>query len=191
LQERVTLVVRDSLGRSQPLRLEGATQLILIREFLDTPSPPLLEISFREGGNCEAYLGPGWSYQERAHRWCVDDDSFLEIPSFPHKPMNLEMLVWPFTGGRVNCQSLEVFQESFRIASFEVARHSLLKCPLPFPLQTPGVLRFAHPDAASPAEIGISSDPRRLAIAFKKIRIVSSWANRCGGNRRPCGDRND
>jgi hypothetical protein len=34
------------------------------------------------------------------------------------------------------------------------------------------VVRFIHPDAASPASLGVGDDSRALALAFKKVKIV-------------------
>jgi hypothetical protein len=40
------------------------------------------------------------------------------------------------------------------------------------PDAAPMVVRFIHPDAASPASLGVSDDLRLLGLAFKKIKVV-------------------
>src|SRR5271166_5570547 len=75
LHERIRVLVRDNSGRSRALRLEGSTQLQLIREYLSDPVTPLLEIDFRNGGNSDTFLRLGWSNQEKIHRWTEGAES--------------------------------------------------------------------------------------------------------------------
>ena len=97
LHERVRVLVRDAAGGMSWLRLEGSTQLQLIREFMDDPAVPFLEVDFKAGGNSSAFVRDGWSGQEATHRWAVGKESSMEVPApLDDRSYELRLLVWPF-----------------------------------------------------------------------------------------------
>lgn len=177
LYDRVRVLVCDSAGETQALRLEGSTQLGLIRELITDRLPPFLEIDFRAGGNSNAFLIEGWSGQEKIHRWTDGAQSTL---AFPAPPCNcsyvLQLLLWPFiVPGALAEQRLRVLVNETEIADFRVARQSFLSCTVPgamLPGRGDVTVRFLHPDATSPASLGVRDDFRSLGLAFKMIKVV-------------------
>jgi hypothetical protein len=130
LYERVRVLVRDSAGEIQALRLEGSTQLELIRELITDRVPPFLEIDFREGGNSGAFAIEGWSGQEKVHRWTDGTRSTLVFTSPPRDcSYLLQLLLWPFiVSGTLAEQRLRVLVNETEIAHFGVTRQSFLSC---------------------------------------------------------------
>jgi hypothetical protein len=178
LYERVTVLVRDAGGNTQALRLEGSTQLELIREHMANPVRPLLEIDFREGGNSDDFVMEGWSGQEKIHRWTVGMQSALTLRSPPRArdgTYALQLLLWPFVVlGMLTEQRLQVLINDTPIANFSITRQSLLRCAVPSALVSDAphmIVRFLHQDAMSPASLGVSDDSRLLALAFKRVRL--------------------
>jgi hypothetical protein len=177
LFDRVRVLVCDSAGETQILRLEGSTQLELIRELITDRVPPFLEIDFREGGNSSPFVIEGWSGQEKVHRWTDGTQSALAFATPPGDcSYVLQLLLWPFTvPGALAEQRLRVLVNETEIAQFSVARQSFLNCTVPAGLLSHTgsmTVRFLHPDAASPASLGVSDDLRPLGLAFKKIKVV-------------------
>lgn len=178
LHERVHVVVYTSTGDTQRLQLEGSTQLELIREQFTDPVIPFLEIDFREGGNSSEFAIEGWSGQEKTHRWTEGSQSALAFSSPPHdRGHSLQLLLWPFiVPGRLAEQRLRVLVDETEIARLGVNQQSFLRFAMPLrpsPELTRVIVRFMHPDAASPASLGVSEDPRLLAFAFKKAKVVA------------------
>jgi hypothetical protein len=179
LYERVAIFVRDATGNAQVLRLEGSTQLELIRDLITDPVIPFLEIDFREGGNSSMFVMEGWSGQEKVHRWTEGTQSALAFTSPPHdRHYALQLLLWPYiVPGRLTEQRLRILVNETEVARFNVPRQSFLRCAVPPCLLAETetarmVVRFIHPDAASPASLGVGDDSRTLALAFKKVKIV-------------------
>jgi len=177
LHERIRVLVRDNSGRSRALRLEGSTQLQLIREYLSDPVTPLLEIDFRNGGNSDTFLRLGWSNQEKIHRWTEGAESAIVFQMSPiDHYCDLELLLWPFTvPGKLTEQRLEVLVNKTQLGRFSVTHKSFLRCRVPPSLlncQPCVVIDFFHPDATSPARLNVSDDPRQLALAFRKLKIL-------------------
>jgi hypothetical protein len=177
LYEKVRVLVRAAGGDTQALRLEGSTQLQLIRELITDPATPFLDIDFREGGNSSMFVMEGWSGQEKIHRWTEGTQSALAFTSPPHDHgYALQLLLWPFiVPGKLPEQRLRVLINETEIARFNVTHQSFLRCAVPTRLLPDAkcmIVRFVHPDAASPASLGIGNDSRPLALAFKKVKIV-------------------
>jgi len=177
LYERVRVLVRDRVGRSQALRLEGSTQLQLIQEYFSDPVEPLVDIDFRKGGNSEAFLGTGWSFPETTHRWTLGVQSGVALRMPPtDRDCYLTILAWPFTVlGMITQQRLEVMVNQFEVGRFNVAHQSFLRCPVPSGLlkgQQLVEIGFRHPDAASPVQMKVGDDPRQLALAFKRLKLL-------------------
>jgi hypothetical protein len=177
LHERVQVVASDQDGNSRMLKLEGSTQLQLIQEHLPGSSAPLLEIDFRKGGNSERFVTSGWSGQEKTHRWSEGAESTLAITglSLPES-YDIVILLWPFTvPGQLAEQRLEILGNGTPLKTFGVTHQSFLRCKVPSFVASDDrrlMLRFMHPDAARPIDLGISGDTRRLALAFKKLKIL-------------------
>ena len=182
LYERVIVFVRDAHGGTQQLRLEGSTQIGLIRELLPGSPTAFFEVDFRDGGNSADHVLDGWSGQEPIHRWTDGDQSTLSVPSPPTAgDYELELHLWPFiVTNRIPEQRLQIIVGRDEVGCFSVTQQSYFRCRIPTvfdgnPVQL--IIRFLHPDAARPADFGASGDGRRLALAFKKVRIVQSVFN--------------
>jgi hypothetical protein len=181
LYERIHVVVIAATGDMQRLRLEGSTQLELIREQFTDPAIPFLEIDFREGGNSSEFAIEGWSAQENTHRWTEGRQSILAFNAPPcDRGHTLQLLLWPFVVPELLVeQGLRILVDETEIAHLGVKQQSFLRFALP-PRAASELarmtVRFVHPDAASPASLGVSEDPRLLAFAFKKAKIVADVA---------------
>jgi hypothetical protein len=133
-------------------------------------------IEFRIDGNCDQYVGSGWSGPEEAHRWAVGTESELHLPAFPAGDYLL--LIW--LGAYVDKtlvphQRLRIQLNDEPIAELELASEAKLGLEIPRGIlsETQGnLVRFIHPDAASPSQTADDpedADDRELAIALMKL----------------------
>jgi hypothetical protein len=178
LDEAVNVTVSDKYGGYKPLRIEGSTQLDLIREYVDGAIPPYLTIDFGEDGNCREFMLDGWSGPEQGHTWTTGPRSVLAFTP-PDDPRDylMELLLWPFiVEHRHPEQKLEIWLNDSELDVYVVSRQSYLSCRMPASLlsrQARAVVRFEHPNAARPCDFGLSEDHRDLGLAFKKLKIVA------------------
>jgi hypothetical protein len=178
LYETVHVTVSNKYGDYKPLRIEGSTQLDLIREFIDGATPPYLTIDFSEHGNGREFMLDGWSGPEISHTWTIGPRSAVAFtPPGDRRDYTMEVLLWPFTvEHRHPDQKLEIWLNDRELGVYVVNRQSYLTCQIPAPLlscQAPAVLRFEHPNAARPCDFGLGDDHRNLGFAFKKLKIVA------------------
>jgi hypothetical protein len=178
LYETVHVTVSDKYGGYKPLRIEGSTQLDLIREYVDGAIPPYLTIDFSEDGNGREFVLDGWSGPEKGHTWTIGRRSTVAFtPPDDRRDYTVELLLWPFIVERRHPeQKLEIWLNDSELGVYVVSRHSYLTCQMPASLlsrRAPAVLRFEHPDAARPCDFGLSDDRRDLGLAFKKLKIVA------------------
>ena len=176
LHERIRVVVSDVEGITHVLRIEGSTQLQLINEHMSELEAPFLEIDFREGGNSNAFLKSGWSYQEKIHRWTDGGESSIACGVVPcARDCDLTILLWPFTPcEQLKEQELEVLVNQVSVGRFSISQQSFLRCRVPSSLlfvDECSVIRFLHPNATSAAILKVGNDPRPLAFAFKKLKL--------------------
>jgi len=131
---------------------------------------------FNQGGDARRIQVSGWSGAELEHTWAEGKHSVVSIPeieaphgffieidwqpfaSFPYRPDQGVSIT-------VNDQKIGLY----RLAEREV---SAFYCP-PMPgLDKGAVIGFEHPDACKVADYVDTTDPRELAIAFRRLRIL-------------------
>jgi hypothetical protein len=175
LSERVRVVARGADGVETALLIEGSTQLLLIKEYRDDGVAPAVVIDFSASGNSEDFIVEGWAVQGPDHRWAEGTQSTLRFTSPPRdRDYTLEMLLWPLTlTGRHSEQRLQIMIGQTEVGYCSVTHQAFLEFELPGSALSDEhtIMRFLHPDAISPLELGISADPRQLALAFKKIKL--------------------
>jgi hypothetical protein len=175
VKERVRVVARGADGIGKALPIEGSTQLLLIKEFLGGKTAPSVDIDFSKNGNSDDFIEEGWAVQGIDHRWVEGSHSALGFDSPPTgSDYVLEMVLWPLTlPQRHPAQRLQIFVGETEVGHCTVTHQCFLEFALPRSVLCVGrsSIRFIHPDAISPARLGISADPRDLALAFKRIRI--------------------
>lgn len=179
VNEYVVVTAVNDAGDSGVLRLDGATQLELIRDHMGIPAVTILDLDFTRGGNSAGYLGSGWSGAEAHFTWTLDDESWLSFDS-PRDPGSYALR---FTTGahirppHVFRQDMSIFlndhvigtiarTESF--AQFEEFRFSSDV----FAGMPRSSLRLYHPGAIRPCDFSDSKDSRRNGFSVKRIWLV-------------------
>lgn len=149
--------------------------------------PQTSRIDFGKAGNGTPCLIEGWSDPEDWGVWSVARSSriMMHIPERASadsgKPIVITLRFQSFDGSsqRPVVQRLSVRSHG-KVLYSGVLEHldgnshelSLLLDPAMFERKDEIVLDLLHPDAASPAELGMSSDGRTLAIGFKSADLI-------------------
>lgn len=177
--ESIAVTARDSAGNRGRLRLGGAAQLELIRDYLGAPVNVILDLDFTSGGNARPYLGAGWRNAEADFTWTENDDSFISLDAAGEPGTYvLRSTVAAFVRQPVlPFQVLEVFAGTWPIDSQLYREQHMKFSECKFPREAFGdaprvTLRFHHPNAARPSEVAGSQDTRRLAFRFKRVTLV-------------------
>ncbi len=140
-----------------------------------------IDLDFGLAGNARGYLGDGWSGPEPAHVWSVGERSLLHLPPLKRPGrycLEIEgsgIVARPF----VQAQRLSVRVNGVLAAELSVANHVTLAIPVPAAAIEPSrplTIEFLHPCHLVPAEHGISNDPRALAVAFARLRLIRAYA---------------
>ncbi|BAE49879.1 hypothetical protein [Paramagnetospirillum magneticum] len=136
-------------------------------------------IDFRDVGNAKPYMTEGWSDPERDLTWAIGPQSSLVLghatvpacdvvmeisasahalpPKLAQPPLTVEVngkVVGDGTG----------FDAQAAKQSFTIDRMLWLS-------EQPARIRFNHPYAKSPKDLGTSQDPRPLAFAFRSLSV--------------------
>jgi hypothetical protein len=179
VREDVFLMARDSDGNTGRLRLDGAAQIELVREYLGVPASVILDVDFSRGGNSRPYLGAGWSGAEADFTWTEGDDSFVNFNA-PTEPGTyvLRMTAGAFvTKPALSAQEMAVFVNTTHVGHIVSTEYhpQFQECKFQHEAFAGGprtTLRLHHADAARPCDIGSNPDSRRLAFSFKRLTLV-------------------
>lgn len=125
------------------------------------------------------YLGSGWSSLEEWGVWSEGNQAVLFLPTEPETAKSIRLLVQPFLGDCVAEQKVQVllngqFVEMLVLNSLmpmeiDIAIPSVLQSSI---AKTGGlVLEFHFANATSPATLGLSDDPRPLALALRSFNV--------------------
>lgn len=133
-------------------------------------------IAFAEGGNSEGFVKDGFGKAERVGRWAVGQASVLEIPGLnANGSARMRMRFGPYLAPpTVTTQQLKVIVQERVVYENEFYDTADLTIDLPEnSIGADGTLniRLAHPNAVSPAALGVSDDVRPLAFSFWDISI--------------------
>ena len=131
---------------------------------------------FGADGNAREIQVSGWSVTEQHHTWCVGKRSTLAIDKVvaPHG-FFLEIdwqpfIAYPYRPDQtVSITVLDHRMTPYRLTERETAA---FYCPPPSGTDPKILITFEHPDAARIAEFIETKDPREVAIAFRRVRIL-------------------
>lgn len=131
---------------------------------------------FGAGGNAKQIQVSGWSVTERHHTWCIGKQSVLAIEdvSAPHG-FFLEIDWYPFVVYPYRPhQSVSITVHSHRISPYRLTESEVAAfyCPPPSSTDTKVLITFEHLDTARIAEFRETTDPRQVAIGFRRVRIL-------------------
>ena len=134
-------------------------------------------IDFRTGGNAYLYEAEGWGAREEGGSWAVNGKSLLtlDIPKQPTTDLLITLRARAFLPPQH-----ATFEETIRVNGEAVARWSIkeprlekrVRVPLSL-LHSPHLqIEFLDSDPKSPAELGLSTDTRRLGLAVEALKVV-------------------
>jgi hypothetical protein len=122
----------------------------------------------------DPYLWYGWSKPEPGIRWSNSGRAALVFSLLQPQPATLRIELQPFmVPGKIDLQRIEVSLNGQQLATLRVTEpgHRIYSIGLPV-LQADNVLTLRFPDSESPAAMGLSEDPRLLAINTSWIEIL-------------------
>ena len=137
--------------------------------------------SFALGGNSDQIQLHGWSVTEPEHTWCVGKTSALAIPNIaaPHGYF-LELDWQPFVHYPYRPhQSVCITVNDYRLYPYRLAQRETTAffCPPPKQTDRRVLITFEHMEAARIADHMATKDPRQVAIAFRRVRILPLLEN--------------
>ena len=162
------LLALAACGRSEP-------------DTAQAPTPPALpfgtKISFGEGGNSEAYRGPGWSKTEAKFTWTEGTSARLQLPIAPtNDPVSLKMTIAALIKApELPFQPVEVYANDQKIADWQVGDTAEFVAAIPPAISKVGGvlnLEFKMPKATSPKTLGQSADTRVLGICCLNLELA-------------------
>jgi hypothetical protein len=176
LRDRLKIVAVDRVGGESALTMLGAAQMEFLRAAHGPTTEQDLLITFTQDGNSLSYVQDGWSGPERNHTWTEGTHSTIRLPfAYPGARYRLELFLWPFVvRDKLEGQTLSVSISGMLIGKFYPSQgQQLLEMEIPEELtqSAEAIIRFDHPDAARPSELGDGNDGRMLALAFRRLRL--------------------
>lgn len=129
-------------------------------------------VFFRSGEPWQHLLRSGWSHAESTYTWSEDRQAFLELEAPPeHRDVLLRFACMPFLHGDLKRQRVRISHRGRLAASFSVAAvgETMVMILAPPSGREPLQLVWEFPDAASPSDLGMNGDHRKLAIALASL----------------------
>jgi len=131
-------------------------------------------IAFGLGGNARNWKKRGWSVIEKKFTWTVGKNATLEIPfeRLPKGNLILSANVIPYlAAGKIAMQEVNIYINDVRVGSWAVRSQGKYKMPVPRShLSEDSVsVRFEIPTCASPLDFMLSTEDRKLGVAFQTI----------------------
>jgi hypothetical protein len=131
--------------------------------------------SFTAGGGGEPFLGEGWSPAGGMMTWSIAPVATMKIQvETAGAPLRLRMQTHPFTAPpSLPLQRVTAVIGGETQYSWEMGKAAYLVIPVPGRATERGSvdIQFSLPDCRSPAELGLSTDGRKLAIAVYGVRV--------------------
>jgi hypothetical protein len=132
-------------------------------------------VRFGENGNYMSFMPEGFDNGESAeHTW---NDGYVASVRFqvlgPIDNGELQISGVPFIVDGVPCQEMTAYLNGLWIGFSRFREEATLVCPIGHNYLVPGSnrLSFVMPNAVSPHEVGVGSDMRRLAFAFRLVTL--------------------
>lgn len=136
-------------------------------------------IDFARTGYPERYFTRGWSSPESWGTWTNGEIAELRLqPTKPHGALELVTEARAFVGPSLPAQVVDVMVNGNAVAQLTFESPDAVEKRLRLPLSAVKpegdiILTFRVPTAKSPAELGMSSDPRQLGIGVISARLQS------------------
>lgn len=135
-------------------------------------------ITFGIQGNARRHLVRGWSFAEAGMTWTDGSEAVLGLNlSEWVGPFLLEVSWLPFVSEQSHTQSVIITVNGHPVADLALSEAGEDSLALPPEAMDQGdrlELRFELPDAALPTKGDRITDNRKLAVAFRKIRLVKA-----------------
>lgn len=141
-------------------------------------------IRFDSGGAAKRFLREGWSEPEGSYTWTRGHQSSLGLEAAkPAGSVLLSATISPFLRqGRLDEQNVIIRVNGREAGRWRIRETGYQTRTLLIPAEwftgDRIVLTFEFPDAASPAELGLSGDKRILGLAFQSLRLSLSGESR-------------
>ena len=140
-------------------------------------APPATSFDVQQPEQSAGVLGEGWSHPETAFVWSDCARAALKLPAGREGGVSLGLLragAFLPEGRPVQRQRVCLGADGPLVTLLndqsEAALHAI---PLPDPGPAPKVLSFEFPDALSPLEAGLNTDPRTLSMSLVGFRCAS------------------
>lgn len=137
-------------------------------------------LSFSASGQGIQYLGEGWANPELWGVWSKESQVTLFLPVQPNSANTIRVEAVPFLSGDIQQQRVHVFINNQGPKTFFLNEHSS-SFDISIPPLTQNstekagvVLEFHLPDHVSPAELGVSDDYRKLALALRSVTLLNN-----------------
>lgn len=175
LLDIATVWVEDPYGRSARLKLDGASQLSLVRQHLDRDREILQSIDFTASGNARRFGLSGFSGAEAGLTWTDGPDASLAFPCkvASGQRYELSMHCWPFLPPAAASQSLTVdLNGHLKILFVDRNSPAFLSVKYEggdFSPSDEVRVRFAISNPGRPCDQSDSKDGRLLGFAFKHM----------------------
>ncbi len=141
--------------------------------------PPGQVIKFGQSNQDAPYLAEGWSMPDAALRWTIGSRATLRL-RLPAQGSGLRVhaVLYPMLApGKIARQRVRLITpEGTHPEMIELKRaeptETIWELPGKLPHDHVLELTFQFPDAAAPADLGLSGDVRRLSVAFVRLWIL-------------------
>ena len=176
-------------GRAHLSRRCGLTLLILVVAYflmvavLQVTGLPELPRDYSDVScRMSNVFAVGFSTPEQTHVWTSSETAMLKFERTRFEDgdkLRFTAKVFPFLpAGRVNVQRMNVICNGTRVASTALRNDEIVNIEFSF-VAHPNAdgdieLLLELPDSVSPADLGLGSDDRKLAVAFKSISLKTA-----------------
>jgi hypothetical protein len=138
-------------------------------------------IDFHSGGNSLGFEGEGWGTNEAGGTWTVGSRSvlFLNLTAVPQSDLILDLEAHAFTPSQRRQFEETLLVNGTHVTDWKITEgESLIKrrVQVPRELVNGGSMRleFVNHDPRSPADLGLSTDTRKIGLAIHTLRLRSS-----------------
>lgn len=148
--------------------------LIALREYRDYPVFVSGERIYLNSSAADPFLGEGWSGVEPHFRWTEKNTAFFGFKASKGKPVAVALKLAPFVTKGHERQRLKIEANGEFVAEFVLHDQPRSEVRFLIPssvLKDVNIVELKNPDAISPKDMGISSDPRSLGFAVEFIQI--------------------
>ena len=133
-------------------------------------------ITFGARGSAKTLSPEGFDFGDDVTSWTVIQQCSLSVAlPIPRQDITLEIDAFPFVTDKIQAQQLFVYLNGLFVGFHTFTDRHTLKCPIARSAVSSRstVLSLVIPTAVSPNSLGLSSDLRKLGLAFFSISFAS------------------